>query len=89
MLQLIGWKVATVDSLMLEALFVHFIHKRFNLSLDLNVWCWKVLDKVFGGIHAYDLIDIYHRRDCNNSLVQLLQNAAEKFHLSDINLSPI
>lgn len=42
-----GWKVVTVDLLRLEALFVHFIHKRLNLSLDLNVWCWKVLDKMF------------------------------------------
>lgn len=55
---------------MLEALFIHFIH--INLSLNLNVWCWKVLDKMFGEIHAYELIDIYLRTDCNNSHVQLL-----------------
>lgn len=65
-----GWKDVTVNHLMLEALFIHFIH--INLSLNLNVWCWKVLDKMFGEIHAYELIDIYLRTDCNNSHVQLL-----------------
>lgn len=34
-LQLMGWKV--MDPLMLEALSAHFIYKKLNLSLDLNV----------------------------------------------------